>query len=352
MQTKSTTLETPEVGTSPPPADDAVRPRRQRLLRILLAALLSLLLLTGGAAYWALDRYVIDHVEIANVAAYEAAVTGTDTVVAADSAAASAAAAADTPAETSAVTTADSYVSDTKTITIARVTTGSGADTVTYYVADVVLADATELRSAFANNQFGTNIVEYTSDIAADNDAVFAINGDYYGFRRTGILIRNGVVYRDDGARVGLAIYRDGRMAVYDETGTTAAELLAAGVWNTLSFGPALVDDGDIVAGIEDIEIDTNFGNHSIQGSQPRTGVGMIDANHFVFIVADGRSPGYSKGVTMTGIAQIFQDLGCTVAYNLDGGGSATMYFDGDLVNNPLGRGNERGTSDILYIGA
>ena len=90
-------------------------------------------------------------------------------------------------------------------------------------------------------------------------------------------MIRNGVVYRDEGAREGLAFYRDGTVEVYDETTTTADELLADGVWNTLSFGPALVEDGAVVDGIDDVEVDTNFGNHSIQGDQPRTAVGVID---------------------------------------------------------------------------
>ena len=94
-------------------------------------------------------------------------------------------------------------------------------------------------------------------------------------------------------------------MAIYDEKATTADELIAAGVVNTVSFGPALVDDGVILDGIEQVEVDTNFGNHSIQGNQPRTGLGMIAPNHFVFIVVDGRSRGYSKGVTMTEFAQI-----------------------------------------------
>lgn len=86
-----------------------------------------------------------------------------------------------------------------------------------------------------------------------------------------------------------------------------------------------------------------------MQGDQPRTAVGVIDDNHLVFVV-DGRSEGYSAGVTMTELAQIMVGLGATTAYNLDGGGSSTMYFNGGLVNNPLGTGAERGTSDILYI--
>jgi exopolysaccharide biosynthesis protein len=52
----------------------------------------------------------------------------------------------------------------------------------------------------------------------------------------------------------------------------------------------------------------------------------------------------------MTEFAQIFAGLGAQTAYNLDGGGSTTMVLDGTLVNNPLGKGQERGTSDIIYI--
>ena len=305
--------------------------------RAIVAAALSLALVlpAGAGAVWALDRFVIQHVEITDVAAYEAENSTVATV----------------DATSEAVTTATTYQSDTASISISTVVTGSGSDTVTYYVADVQLTDATALRSAFAQNSFGENIVENPSAIAEDNGAVFAINGDYYGFRDTGIIIRNGVVYRDSGARTGLAFYLDGHVEVYDETATTAQELLDADVWNTLSFGPAIVADGEPVDGIESVEVDTNFGNHSIQGDQPRTAVGVIDDNHLAFVVVDGRSPGYSKGVTLTGLADIMLGLGATTAYNLDGGGSSTMYFNGSLVNNPLGTGTERGTSDILYIG-
>lgn len=110
----------------------------------------------------------------------------------------------------------------------------------------MILDDATSLQSAFANDQFGRNITEKTSVIAAENDAIFAINGDYYGFRDDGIIIRNGVIYRDQPARTGLAFFLDGSMAIYDETETSAEKLLAEGVWNTLSFGPALLIDSAI----------------------------------------------------------------------------------------------------------
>lgn len=290
------------------------------------------LLTLGSAAAWALDHYVIDHVEVANASSEHSG-----TVVAA------------TASDTGAIT-GTTYRSDTASIDITTHVVGSGSASVTYYVADVQLSDATLLRSAFADDAFGENIIATTSEIAEQAGAVLALNGDYYGFRDSGIVIRNGVAYRDIGARQGLAWYIDGTMRLYDETATTAQRLLDDGVWQTLSFGPGLVENGVVLSGIDDVEIDTNFGNHSIQGRQPRTGVGMISADRVLFVAVDGRSSGYSRGVTMTEFAQIFVDLGASVAYNLDGGGSTTMVFGGSLVNNPLGKGSERGTSDILYV--
>ena len=224
------------------------KPRKgSRVRRAVVAGAVALTLSAGGATAWALDRFVVQHVEIADVSAYQASQTVTSQGTTA----------ATTTDSTAAVTTDTSYVSDSSNINISTVTTGSGDSTVTYYVADVVLGDATTLQSAFANDSFGENITETTSAIAEANSAVFAINGDYYGFRDTGIVIRNGVVFRDDGARQGLAFYRDGTVKVYDETATTAEQLLADGVWNTLSFGPSLLDNGEVAEGIEDVEVGT-----------------------------------------------------------------------------------------------
>ena len=322
-------------------------PRRRFLRKAFLGGAVAATLSAGGATAWALDRFVIDHVEVADVSALQSSYTAPATT-----ASTATSSTAGTVSTGTSALTATSYTSDAVGLTISTVSTGSGDSKVTYFVADLTLSDATLLRSAFADDSFGENIVENTSDIARDNDAVFAINGDYYGFRDTGIVIRNGIAFRDTGARAGLAFYRDGSVQVYDETTASADQLVADGVWNTLSFGPALLADGQIIDGIDDVEVDTNVGNHSIQGQQPRTGIGVLGPNHLVLVVVDGRSDGYSAGVTMTEFATIFQGLGATVAYNIDGGGSSTMYFDGALVNNPLGKGQERGTSDILYIAA
>lgn len=307
--------------------------RLSRKAKIIISSISAFFIVIGILAYMAADRYLIEHVEIdlnkSNKSISLVSSTNSEEFSATDM----------------------TYESDSKSITIKKVTNNSGNKTLTYYVADIQLSDSTQLKSAFAKNKFGRNIIQNVSTIASNNDAIFAINGDYYGFRSDGIIIRNGVVYRDEPARAGLAFYKDGSIKVYNEKSTTGEKLISEGVWNTLSFGPALLEDGNIVSGISDFEVDTNFGNHSIQGNQPRTGVGIIDNNHFIFIVADGRNKGYSSGVTMTEFAEIFKDYGCKTAYNIDGGGSSEMWFRGNVVNVPANRGgSERGTSDILYI--
>ncbi|MGG5259484.1 phosphodiester glycosidase family protein [Phycicoccus avicenniae] len=319
---------------TPPPS---VGPPRRRVgRRALLGGGAGLAALAATGTGWALERYVVDHVEVASASAYEA----------------SQGVASAATASTGGTVSGTTYTSDLATIDISRTVVGSGDDQLVYFTADLRLEDATVLRSAFANDEFGQNIIEVPSAIASAVDAVWAVNGDYYGFRDNGIVVRNGVAYRDEGARQGLAWYRDGSMRLYDETATTAKALVDDGVWQTLSFGPGLVDGGAVVDGIDSVEVDTNFGNHSVQGNQPRTGIGLVEANHVLVIVADGRSTGYSRGIGMSEFAQVFVDRGAQVAYNLDGGGSSAMVFDGDLVNDPLGKGQERGTSDILYIGA
>ncbi|WP_081647928.1 phosphodiester glycosidase family protein [Butyrivibrio sp. VCB2006] len=213
------------------------------------------------------------------------------------------------------------------------------------YVADVILSSAQYLKTAFANDTYGKNVTATTSTIAENNNAVLAINGDYYGVQENGYVIRNGIVYRDsaNGSDV-LCIYADGTMDILNDSEYSAEELVSRGVWQAFSFGPALVEDSSVT-------VDENAEVAKAKASNPRTAIGVIDANHFVFVVSDGRTS-ESEGLSLYELATFMKGLGVETAYNLDGGGSSTMYFNGYVVNNPTTGGSikERSVSDIVYI--
>ena len=214
------------------------------------------------------------------------------------------------------------------------------------YVADITVSSAEIIKTALADDTYGKNITAYTSTVASENQAVLAINGDYYGAQESGYVIRNGVAYREtsDGEDI-LVLYADGSMKVLDSDDVTVQELLDQGVWQAWSFGPGLLSDGEVTVG-ENTEVSRAM------NSNPRTAIGQIDDNHYVFVVSDGRTD-ESKGLSLYELAEFMESLGCRTAYNLDGGGSSTMYFNGSVINNPTtnGRIRERAVSDIVYIG-
>ena len=215
------------------------------------------------------------------------------------------------------------------------------------YVADVEVTDGTSILSAFANNTYGRNITDTTSDMAEENNAVLAINGDYYGARQSGYVIRNGVVYRNQGSNgEDMVISKDGTLSFISESDTTTDSLIQKQAWQVLSFGPVLVESGQIAV-TENDEVGMAM------ASNPRTAIGTVAKNHYLFVVSDGRTS-ESAGLSLYELANFMKSLGATNVYNLDGGGSSTMVFQGEVVNNPTTNGNkisERAVSDILYIG-
>ena len=215
------------------------------------------------------------------------------------------------------------------------------------YVADVTVSDVSYLKTALASNTYGRNITDTTSKIASDNNAILAINGDYYGARQSGYVIRNGSLYRNSsGNRDALAIMKNGEFEFVTEGESSAETLLENGALQVFSFGPVLLEDGSI-------SVTENDEVGMAMASNPRTAIGYLGKNHYVFVVSDGRT-NESAGLSLYELAEFMQSLGVVDAYNLDGGGSSTMVFKGEVVNTPTTNGHsseERAVSDILYIG-
>ena len=241
------------------------------------------------------------------------------------------------------VMTEDSYVDSNISITISAYRVNN----TDIYVGDISLASPEYLKTALANDTYGRNVTETTSRIAKANNAILAINGDYYGARNSGYVIRNGVLYRESSSGgEDLVIYGDGSFEIISEKDLSARELLEDGAVQVLNFGPALVVDGEI-----SVTAKEEVGKAMV--SNPRTAIGIMEENHYLFVVSDGRTNA-SEGLSLYELAEFMKELGAQTAYNLDGGGSSTMVFGGSVVNNPTTGGkriSERSVSDILYIG-
>ena len=217
------------------------------------------------------------------------------------------------------------------------------------YIADVEITDPSLLSTALAEGAFGRNLTEPTSVIAERNDAIFAVNGDYYGFRSTGYVMRNGYLYRSvpakDPDQEDLVLYENGSIDIVREADMTAEEIRDLGARDIFSFGPGLVMDGEI-------SVSENDEVERAQVTNPRTAIGLLSPLHYLFVVSDGRTD-ESVGLSLYELALLMKDFGCTTAYNLDGGGSSTMWFNGRVLNRPTTFGDkiaERSVSDIVFI--
>ena len=208
-----------------------------------------------------------------------------------------------------------------------------------YHVAHVEIVDPSQLRTAVAGD---TNLP--VSVMASAFNAVVAINGDSFSYGKRGLIIRQGeTLQKSNQTKYDLLLIDTAGdfHALRKPTKQSIAEALETyDVVDCFAFGPVLVMDGEVQP------INNGYG-FSAQDHSPRTAVGQIGPLSYVLVVVDGRLDS-SRGVTHKQLAKLMGELGCTVAYNLDGGGSSELYFGG--VYNTLSEGAERDVSDILYF--
>jgi len=246
------------------------------------------------------------------------------------------------------------YESDTLTVDIIREQKRVGKEKLTYYIADIRIQDPSQLRTAFAMDSYEAGKGEVAQSIAERNGAVLAVNGDHCNHssnKKAGIIIRGGVAYRDRTALRDLMYFDaqgDMRVVSLDERkdmNLRAEMLLELGAVQTFEFGPALILNGEALTLPKKYIIST-----SRFSREPRTAIGQCGPLHYIVLVADGRRKGWSdKGIKFDEMQEIFLEYGCHTAYNLDGGGSSTLFFT-DRVLNRTAWGAQRKVSEILYF--
>ena len=228
-----------------------------------------------------------------------------------------------------------SYQTDTVRIAINRIQENS----VTYFVADVYVKNIEALKTAFAKGKYGKNIYDFPLTTANENQAIFAVTGDYYSARSQGIVVRNGTLYRDVPNTDVCVLYNDGEMKTYNTADFNLTDAVTRGIWQAWSFGPPLLDENGGKL--------SEF-NSTLTDRHPRSAIGYYAPGHYCFVVVDGRQKDYSIGMNLTELSALFERLGCKQAYNFDGGATAVMIFQGNVINQPYKGGRESG--DIIYF--
>lgn len=241
--------------------------------------------------------------------------------------------------------TDSSYKSANVSIEITKNTVGTESKPIVYYLADIYIKDISSFRTAVAldykdQNEGDRKNVMSTLQLSQLSNSIIGLSGDNFAFH-DGIVVRNGIewerilpVYGDI-----CVLYYDGTMETYSQKIKSAQvdEIYAKEPYQIWTFGPQLLEDG---------QIPDSFANGK---ANPLSAIGYYEPGHYCFILVDGRQKDYSWGMTHAQLAQVFYDLGCKVAFNLDGGDTAVMTYMGEWRSQPEAS-SPRDTSDIIYI--
>ena len=219
-----------------------------------------------------------------------------------------------------------------------------------YYSADchfvrIKIKHPSQLRTAIAKEVVGSSR-SVTSKMAAAKNAVVAINGEFYTQRESSVFIvkQSQMIKSSPASKLHqLIIDTSGNFHITTSKSDSAAMIqqLNGQIYQGFSFGPALVVDGEM-RDYPGYYFDADSGN-------PRTCIGQLGELEYLLCVVDGRTDD-DRGMNTTRLAGIMAEKGCINAYNLDGGGSSTLYWHGKVVNSVNKSGAERDISDCVYF--
>lgn len=241
------------------------------------------------------------------------------------------------PLGTPPILTQDSYQSQDIHIRITRLRDEESRSDVT--IADVWVSSLAYLRRAYALNRFDGEMGSMKT-LATENRAILAMTGDYANLLNAGLSVGNGQVHRksENSLRDNGLLLKDGRMLTFQRRQMDVPGMLALGVWQAFLFGPALLVEGQAIERFDS----------TIRRANPRSAIGYYEPGHYAFVVVDGRSSA-SRGMTLEQLSAFMQGLGMQAAYNLDGGQSAMLWFNGEVITKPVKGG--RRLKDILVVG-
>ena len=220
-------------------------------------------------------------------------------------------------------------------------------DDLVYTISEVKICDPSQFRRFLADGEYASGRQYVATEMAASVNAVVAANGDFYSFRDMGIIVQDSQLMRMEGynmdtcfidAQGDLQFAYAGEMT---DRAKTEQYLHDNGVRFSIAFGPVLIDDGELCKLTSFYPVGEGGARYA------RAALCQMDTLHYL-LVAVSSEPPYDQynGHTMDVFAENLLELGCSKAYNLDGGQSATIVMNDQKVNHVW----LRKISDIIYF--
>ena len=212
--------------------------------------------------------------------------------------------------------------------------------------AEVKIADASQFGRKLVNDSYGTGRQMFCSDLSKQANAVVGLNADYYAFRSLGVTCYDGTIYRTEDSLDTLFIDEKGDFIFFDRKQKKSKEELQQFVDDNnikfgLSFGPIMVKDGVSV-------VNGGYPIGQIEEIYSRAGIGQMDQLHYLFVNIENYGE-YRRPCPVKDYAPIMIEKGIKQGYNLDGGQTSEVVFQGDFYNF-VDYGNERDVSDIIFF--
>lgn len=230
---------------------------------------------------------------------------------------------------------------------ILAITWKQRVDDNTYTFAEVKIAHASQFRRYLSGGKYNSGTHHTTSEMAESVNAVVASSGDFYGYRSCGVVVLNGLVYREKGQWMDTCYIDENGDLLFTRTGEITDKEAAQkfvddnNIRFSLCFGPVMIQGGKCC-------VPYNYSFGEINDKYARAALCQLDTLHYVVVDANYE---HSRNETPT-VRQFAKNLvamGIPTAYALDGGQTATIVLNNQVINR-VSYGAQRSISDILYF--
>lgn len=231
--------------------------------------------------------------------------------------------------------------------TILAITWKQVVDGSVYTFSEVKVGHPSQFRRFFADNRFNSQMRYTTTEMSETVNAVVGASGDYYAYRGIGVVVNNGQIFRDRGQLLDTCFIDDNGDLLFTYAGDiTGTDVLKQYIEDhrirfSLSFGPVMIENGEnCVPGI--------YNSGEINKSYARAALCQLGHLHYLVVAANTEDP-YFFVPTAHEFAENLVNMGIPKAYALDGGQTATIAMNNQLMNK-VSYGSQRKISDIIYF--